>query len=100
MEKIIGLRSQNASLPELATQQVDLWHEDRQLWQKSRPMTAALAEPLAVMAVEDDRLATATTDGRHLLFNPAWSADLSPAQRRHIQEHLIWHAAAGDYRPH
>src|SRR5690554_2925844 len=91
MEKIIGRG--------VATQQSDLWQQDRAQWRQHHPVSAALAEPLDIVPVEANQVATATTDGRRLLFNPIWSASLTPAQRQHIQEHLVWHAAAGDYRP-
>ena len=100
MRRIENIHTGNARPSRLAIAQERAWHEDRQHWQGLRPLTAALAEPLEIMALEDDRLATATTDGRKLMFNPAWSAELSPEQRGQIQEHLIWHAAAGDYRPY
>ncbi|APX91785.1 hypothetical protein BWR19_01855 [Halomonas sp. 1513] len=83
----------------VATTQVLAWHQDRQAWAEQQPVTAALAEPLIIVAVEEPWLTTATTDGRHMLFDPAWSAELSELQRHQVQEHLVWHAAAGDYRP-
>lgn len=83
----------------IAAEQVVAWRQDRRAWGEQRPLTAALAEPLEIVAVDEPWLTTATTDGRRLLFQPAWSAGLEGPQRRQIQEHLVWHAAAGDYRP-
>ncbi|PWV72074.1 putative metallopeptidase-like protein [Halomonas sp. A11-A] len=83
----------------MAAEQVAAWQRDRLAWAEHHPVTAALAEPLEVVPVDEPWLATATTDGRCLVFNPAWSAELSELQRRQVQEHLVWHAAAGDYRP-
>ncbi|AMD00548.1 DUF2201 family putative metallopeptidase [Halomonas chromatireducens] len=80
--------------------QVSAWQQDHHDWLDTKPVTAALAESLQVVAINDDRLATATTDGRRLMINPTWSASLSESQRRRVHEHLVWHAAAGDYRPH
>jgi hypothetical protein len=82
-----------------ATEQVAAWQQDRQAWAERQPVTAALAAPLEVVAVDESWLTTATTDGRRILFDTSWSAELSELQRRQVQEHLVWHAAAGDYRP-
>lgn len=82
----------------MAAEQVAAWWQDRQAWEEQRPVTAALTEPLEIVAVDEPWLTTATTDGRKLLFRPAWSAGLGEQQRRQVQEHLVWHAAAGDYR--
>lgn len=80
--------------------QVRAWQQDHYDWLATKPVTAALAEPLQVVAINDDRLATATTDGRCLMINPTWSTTLNESQRRRVHEHLVWHAAAGDYQPH
>ncbi|MCE8004420.1 DUF2201 family putative metallopeptidase [Billgrantia ethanolica] len=80
--------------------QVSAWQQDHHVWLATKPVTAALAEPLEVVAITDERLPTATTDGRRLMINPTWSAMLNESQRRRVHEHLVWHAAAGDYRPH
>lgn len=79
-------------------QQLDAWHKDRQRWRHQHPVTAALAEPLEIVPVSSPRVPTATTDGRKVLFNPAWSTMLDDARRDFLQAHLVWHAAAGDYR--
>lgn len=80
-------------------EQVAAWQRDRQAWAEHHPVTAALAEPLEIVAVNEPWLTTATTDGRRIAFNPDWSAELNGLQRRQVQEHLVWHAAAGDYQP-
>lgn len=82
----------------LAPEQVAAWQKDRQAWAEHHPVTAALAEPLEIVAVNEPWLTTATTDGRRIAFNPAWSAELNGLQRRQVQEHLVWHAVAGDYQ--
>src|SRR5690554_3715746 len=82
----------------VAATQLQAWQKDRLAWAELQPVTAALAEPLEVVAVAKPWLTTATTDGHRIAFNPAWSAKLSELQRRQAQEHLVWHAVAGDYQ--
>ncbi len=82
----------------VAATQLKAWQKDRQAWAEHHPVTAALAEPLEIVAVNEPWLTTATTDGRRIAFNPAWSAELNGLQRRQVQEHLVWHAVAGDYQ--
>jgi hypothetical protein len=92
------LGTSNGVTAAMAPEQMAAWQKDRQAWAELQPVTAALAEPLEIMAVDEPWLTTATTDGRRIAFNPAWSAELSGLQRRQVHEHLVWHAAAGDYQ--
>lgn len=97
MSRIECFHPASATLPDRAAEQVNAWHQDRLEWRGQQPVTAALAEPLEIVALNAPWLTTATTDGRRIAFNPAWSAGLAALERRQMQEHLVWHAAAGDY---
>ena len=79
----------------LQEQQAALWEADRASWACDQPVTAWLASHLALVPVSDLHLPTATTDGRQLLFNAAWSAGLDTPTRRFLQAHLTWHCVAG-----
>ncbi|MBD3897908.1 hypothetical protein IEI94_18790 [Halomonas sp. ML-15] len=74
------------------------WEEDRRAWRIQHPATARLAEGLPIEQALGE-VKTATTDGARLLVNTDWSAGLDTTTRRFVQAHLVWHAAAGDYRP-
>lgn len=98
MRRIECFHSASPTLPDRAAEQVSAWQQDRKEWRGQQPVTAALAEPLEIVALNTPWLTTATTDGRRIAFNPAWSAGLEALERRQMQEHLVWHAAAADYR--
>ncbi len=79
----------------LREEQTALWEADRVSWASEQPVTAWLASHLSLVPICDAHLPTATTDGRHLLFNATWSAGLDTQTRRFLQAHLVWHCVAG-----
>lgn len=87
--------TEDSSARALKDEQFALWMSDRTHWQDSCPLNADLAESLTLVPVIDDRVATATTDGRSLYFDARFSATLEAEHRRYLQAHLIWHCALG-----
>lgn len=83
----------------LKEEQAALWEDDRASWACDQPVTACLASHLSLVPICDARLPTATIDGHHLWFNPAWSTGLDNVARRFMQAHLVWHCATGHCLP-
>lgn len=76
-----------------------LWQADREAWSTDQPATAFLAKKLLIKNMPASEVATATTDGRNIYVNQSWSASLDEATRRFTHAHLVWHCAAGHFRP-
>ncbi|MCE8004424.1 hypothetical protein [Billgrantia ethanolica] len=57
--------------------QVSAWQQDHHVWLATKPVTAALAETLEVVAIDDGRLSSAMTDGRYQIINPPEGAKRS-----------------------
>ncbi|XKE44211.1 hypothetical protein LG302_12565 [Halomonas organivorans] len=74
------------------------WEADRRGWRTKQPASALLAEGLPIEQAPAE-VATATTDGVRLLVNSDWSAGLDDTTRRFVHAHLVWHCAAGHFRP-
>ena len=72
--------------------------EDRALMMTGQPFTAMLAMQLNLIPVVDSRLPTAGTDGKAIFFNAQFMAERSPADRRFILAHEVWHCALGHFR--
>jgi predicted metal-dependent peptidase len=71
---------------------------DRALLMAAQPFTARLLMQLAIVAVVDDRLPTAGTDGESLFVNAKFMARRSEEDRRFILAHEVWHCALGHHR--
>ncbi|MEQ4539005.1 MAG: hypothetical protein ABN479_08675 [Billgrantia sp.] len=57
--------------------QVSAWQQDHHVWLATKPVTAALAETLEVVAIDDGRLSSSMTDGRYQIINPPEGAKRS-----------------------
>ena len=57
------------------------------------PFVGNLAMRLDLVPVMDDRLQTASTDGRRVFFDCAFYASLTSAQRLFVLAHEVWHVA-------
>ena len=71
---------------------------DRALLMAAQPFTARLLMQLTLVAVLDDRLPTAGTDGESLFVNARFMARRSEEDRRFILAHEVWHCALGHHR--
>ncbi|CAM3957787.1 VWA-like domain-containing protein [Vreelandella rituensis] len=71
---------------------------DRAVLLAGQPFTAKLLMQLNLVAVVDDRLPTAGTDGEQIFFNARFMASRSDADRRFILAHEVWHCALGHHR--
>lgn len=71
---------------------------DRAILLTAQPFTAKLMMQLRLLAVVDDRLPTAGTDGESLYVNAHFMAARSDADRRFILAHEVWHCALGHHR--
>ncbi|MCK0715506.1 hypothetical protein ACFO0U_01790 [Chromohalobacter sarecensis] len=91
--------TENAAARALKDEQLALWMSDRDHWRDSCPLNADLADSLTLIPVIDDRVATATTDGRSIYFDARFSAPLDAEHRRYLQAHLTWHCALGYLLP-
>ncbi|MCI0511535.1 putative metallopeptidase-like protein [Chromohalobacter marismortui] len=90
---------QQANTVRLKEEQLASWVADREHWHDSCPLNADLADSLTLVPVIDDRVVTATTDGRCIYFDARFSATLEAAHRRYLQAHLVWHCALGYLLP-
>lgn len=90
---------ESATVRVLKDEQLALWVSDRAYWHDNCPLNADLADSLTLVPVIDDRVATATTDGRSIYFDARFSATLEAGHRRYLQAHLIWHCALGYLLP-
>lgn len=102
MESKITQNGQLSSVPYKKgsiSQPADLWQVDRDAWSIDQPATAYLAKKLLIKNVPASDVATATTDGRNIYVNQKWSASLDETTRRFTHAHLVWHCAAGHFRP-
>lgn len=77
----------------LRREAVDLWTADRGVLVFKQPLNATLALYLDLVAVIDERLPTAATDGRAVYVNPYWLTQLSPQKRLFVLAHEVWHNA-------
>ncbi|MGM0985116.1 MAG: DUF2201 family putative metallopeptidase [Pseudomonadota bacterium] len=93
-DRQIGSQAAETHMP-AREEKAALWEADRASWACDQPVTACLATQLPLVPVSGAHLPTATTDGRHLLFNAAWSAGLDAQTRQFVQAHLVWHCVAG-----
>lgn len=84
---------------EVLINQKRLWQADRDAWSHDQPATAFLAKQLDIESISDSNVVTATTDSRNIYVNPHWSATLDKATRQFTHAHLVWHCAAGHFRP-
>ena len=75
-----------------------LCEADRAWLLTCQPFTAKLLMQLRLVAVIDDRLPTAGTDGESIFFNAAFMAKRSHDDRRFILAHEVWHCALGHHR--
>ncbi len=78
---------------ELRAAAVRRWSADRTWFVFRRPHLATLAMHLEIVAVIDERLPTAATDGRHVFVNPYWLRTLSGDDGRFVLAHEVWHCA-------
>lgn len=76
-------------------QELAKWHADRDGWANSFPIMNFLSQFLTLTPVVAPSFESASTDGRHLYFNPHFSSLLSDESRRFLHAHLIWHCVAG-----
>ncbi|SNY97916.1 DUF2201 family putative metallopeptidase [Halomonas sp. hl-4] len=81
------------------TKQKNLWQSDRHVWNTEQPATAFLAKQLQIKVATTSNVPTASTDGRFIHVNPLWGESLDETTRRFMQAHLVWHCAAGHFRP-
>ncbi|RUR36646.1 DUF2201 family putative metallopeptidase [Vreelandella populi] len=79
----------------LAQHEVEKWENDRAYWEEKLPIMALLSQFFTLTPIFQNKIATASTDGRHIYFNPSYSASLSIEARRFLHAHLIWHCVAG-----
>lgn len=62
-----------------------------------RPFLARVAMRLDLVAVVDDRLPTAGTNGRKIYFEARYYQAISPEKRGFVLAHEIWHCALGHF---
>lgn len=91
-------RSPNATEQALKQRVQRQCEADRALLMAAQPFTARLLMQLAIVAVVDDRLPTAGTDGENLFVNARFMAGRSEEDRRFILAHEVWHCALGHHR--
>lgn len=60
-----------------------------------RPFLAQMALQLDLIAIIDDRIATAATNGRVIYFDARYFDVSSPAKREFVFAHEVWHCALG-----
>lgn len=92
------MASPNAADQRLKRQVQQRCEDDRAWLLTSQPFTAKLLMQLRLVAVVDDRLPTAGTDGESIFFNAGFMASRSDADRRFILAHEVWHCALGHHR--
>lgn len=70
-----------------------LWRADRQVLMLASPFLGVLAMRLDLVAVVDDRLPTAFTDGRSIFGHADFLLGLTDAERLFVLAHEVWHCA-------
>ncbi|SOC57610.1 Putative metallopeptidase domain-containing protein [Chromohalobacter canadensis] len=93
------VNTEDSQAQALKDEQLALWVADCAHWRDSCPLNADIADSLTLVPVIDDRVATATTDGRSIYFDARFSAALETEHRRYLQAHLVWHCALGYLLP-
>ena len=93
-----GPRRPDAQEVRLKKRMQQVCEADRAWLLTSQPFTAKLLMQLQLVAVIDDRLPTAGTDGESIFFNAAFMANRTEADRRFILAHEVWHCALGHHR--
>ncbi|GAA3902247.1 VWA-like domain-containing protein [Halomonas cibimaris] len=91
-------RAPNAGEQQLKRRVQQTCEEDRAWLMTRQPFTARLMMQLNLIAVVDDRLPTAGTDGEAVFVNAEFMASRSDADRRFILAHEVWHCALGHHR--
>lgn len=91
-------RAPNAGEQQLKRRVQQVCEEDRAWLMTRQPFTARLMMQLNLIAVVDDRLPTAGTDGEAVFVNAEFMASRSDADRRFILAHEVWHCALGHHR--
>lgn len=91
-------RAPNADEQQRKRRVQQLCEEDRAWLMTRQPFTARLMMQLNLVAVVDDRLPTAGTDGDAVFLNADFMASRSVADRRFILAHEVWHCALGHHR--
>jgi len=71
----------------------DTWTADRGRLVFRHPMLASIALHLELVPVVDERLPTASTDGRAIYVNPYFLRTLAEAERVFLLAHEVWHNA-------
>ena len=74
------------------------WERDRASLVFQQPFIASLALYLDVVAVMDDRLRTASTDGRRVFVDVDFLASLDEEERLFLLAHEVWHCALGNLK--
>ena len=69
------------------------WTADRSRLVFLHPLVASLALQLDIVAVVDERLPTAATDGRSVFINAHWLKGMEPEKRLFVLAHAVWHNA-------
>lgn len=91
-------RAPNASEQQLKRRMQQVGEDDRAWLMTRQPFTARLMMQLNLVAVVDDRLPTAGTDGEAIFVNAGFMASRSDADRRFVLAHEVWHCALGHHR--
>jgi len=94
---MIGQRGPDAAEQVLKHQIQRQCEADRAVLIAAQPFTARLLMQLSVVAVVDDRLPTAGTDGDTIFVNAEFMTRRSDADRRFILAHEVWHCALGHH---
>lgn len=94
----VTVRAPNAKEQQLKREVLKQCELDRALLLVSQPFTAKLLLQLELVAVVDDRLPTAGTDGERIFFNAGFMAGRAAQDRRFILAHEVWHCALGHHR--
>ena len=92
------MRSPSASEQQLKRQALELWSQDRAQLLFRQPFLAALTLQTELVAVVDDRLRTACTDGDRIFVDARFLSTLSSEERVFLLAHEVWHAALGHRR--
>ena len=92
------MRHPNAEEQALKSQVTRWCADDRAQLLLSQPFIARLLLYLEIVAVQDDRLPTAGTDGRCIYVNAAFMAGRTAEDRRFILAHEVWHCALAHIR--
>ena len=92
------MRLPSADEQDAKRQAMTLWEQDRARLLMEQPFVAMLAMHLDLVPVVDDRLGTASTDGRRVFVHAPFLLSLSESERVFLLAHEVWHCAMSHFR--